>query len=273
MAGVVETVPSFRSLLVYYDPGADRLRRAVRARSARWPSRRATAVLPPPRRVELPCCYDDRSSASTSRRRRERLGLAPDELVRLHAGAEYLVYFIGFTPGLPYMTGMPERIRLPRLETPRMKVPAGQRRASAASSAASTRSRAPAATGCSAARPLRLYDPEAAEPTLLRPGDRVRFRPIDRAEFDAIAARVAARDLPAGRSHDPHRSTPARRRRSRTSAAPASSATASRRRGRSTVRAFVHRQPPRRQRRRRRRARVHADRPALRGRGRRARSR
>jgi hypothetical protein len=41
--------------------------------------------------------------------------------------------------------------------------------------------------------PVRLYDPEAAEPTLLRPGDRVRMRPIDRAEYEAIAARVAAR--------------------------------------------------------------------------------
>ena len=74
--------------------------------------------------VELPCCYDPELGLDLVAAA-ERLGLPTDELVRLHAGAEYLVYFIGFTPGLPYMAGVPERILLPRLETPRVKVPPG----------------------------------------------------------------------------------------------------------------------------------------------------
>jgi inhibitor of KinA len=188
--GIVETVPSFRSLLVYYDPGQtgyDTLCGALGELAAQT----ATATLPPARLVELPCCYDpafglDLVAAA------ERLGLTSDELVRLHAGAEYVVYFVGFTPGLPYMAGVPERIRLPRLETPRVKVPAGSAGLGGAQYCIYS-VESPGGYWLLGRTPVRLYDPEAAEPTLLRAGDRVRMRPIDRAEYDAIAARVAAR--------------------------------------------------------------------------------
>src|SRR5439155_126601 len=110
LTGVVETVPTFSSLLVYYDPRAVGYE-ALCASIAELVPQATTGVLPPARTVELPCCYDaelgfDLEAAAG------RLALAVDELVRLHASAEYLVYFIGFTPGLPYMTGMPERINI-----------------------------------------------------------------------------------------------------------------------------------------------------------------
>jgi inhibitor of KinA len=190
LPGVVETVPSFRSLLVYYDPdqtGFD----ALCVSLGELAEQATTAVLPPARLVELPCCYEPEFGLDLAAAA-ERLGLATEELVRLHAGAEYLVYFVGFTPGLPYMAGVPERIRLPRLETPRVKVPAG----SAGLGGAQYCIYSVESPGCYwllGRTPVRLYDPEAAEPTLLRPGDRVRMRPIDRAEYEAIAARVAAR--------------------------------------------------------------------------------
>jgi KipI family sensor histidine kinase inhibitor len=187
---VVETVPTFRSLLVYYDPrvvGYDALCAAIDALAAGA----GTAVLPPSRTVELPCCYEpalglDVEAAAA------RLGLGVDEVVRLHAGGEYLVYFIGFTPGLPYMTGMPERIHLPRLETPRTKVPPGSVGIGGIQCCIYS-VESPGGYWILGKTPLRLYDPGAPEPILLRPGDRVRFRPIDRAEFDAIESAVAAR--------------------------------------------------------------------------------
>jgi KipI family sensor histidine kinase inhibitor len=122
--GVVETVPSFRSLLVYYDPlvvGYEGLCETL----AELAAQAEHASLPPSRLVELPCCYEDPALGIDLAAAAERLGLPADELARLHADARYLVYFIGFTPGLPYLAGMPERIVLPRLETPRTKVPAG----------------------------------------------------------------------------------------------------------------------------------------------------
>jgi KipI family sensor histidine kinase inhibitor len=190
LTGVVEMVPSFRSLLVYYDPrqtGFDTLC----ARLGELAEQATTAVLPPARLVELPCCYDPEFGLDLVAAA-ERLGLAIDELVRLHAGAEYLVYFVGFTPGLPYMAGVPERIRLPRLQTPRVKVPAGSVGLGGAQYCIYS-VESPGGYWLLGRTPVRLYDPEAAEPTLLQPGDRVRMRPIDRAEYDAIAARVAAR--------------------------------------------------------------------------------
>jgi len=188
LAGVVETVPSFRALLVYYDPRAVGYE-TLCDRLAELAEQATTAVLPPPRTVELPCCYEpefglDRDAAA------ERLRVSPDELVRLHAGAEYLVYFIGFTPGLPYMT-VPERIRLPRLETPRVNVPPGSVGIGGLQCCIYS-VESPGGYWLLGRTPLRLYDAGAAEPTLLRPGDRVRFRPIDRAEYDAIAAAVGA---------------------------------------------------------------------------------
>ena len=105
LPGILETVPTFRSLLVYYDPFVVGYEELVASLTALIPEARAE-VLPPARTVEIPCCYGgdlgfelDAAAA--------RLGLSPDEVARLHSGADYYVYFVGFTPGLPYMTGMP----------------------------------------------------------------------------------------------------------------------------------------------------------------------
>jgi inhibitor of KinA len=189
LPGVLETVPSYSALLVYYDPlviGYEALCAAL----AELGSQAEHTALPPSRLVELPCCYDpelglDLEAAAA------RLGLDAGELVRLHAGAEYLVYFIGFTPGLPYLAGMPERIHLPRLETPRTRVPAGSVGIGGIQCCVYS-VESPGGYWLLGRTPLRLYDPGAPEPILLRPGDRVRFRPIWREEFGAIAAAVEA---------------------------------------------------------------------------------
>jgi inhibitor of KinA len=189
VAGVVETVPSYRALLVYYDPavvGHD----ALCAQLALLAEQATITTMPPAREVVLPCCYEgelapDLTAASG------RLGLSVAELVRRHAGAEYLVYFIGFTPGLPYMTGAPPELTIARLDTPRVKVPAGSVAIGGIQCCVYS-VESPGGFWLLGRTPVRLYDPDAAEPILLRPGDRVRFRPIERREYDDIAARVAA---------------------------------------------------------------------------------
>ena len=100
VAGVVETVPAFRSVLVYYDPRAigyaplcDSIAEVV--------PHAASSVLPDSRLVELPCCYDDPELGFDLKAAAERLGLTSAEVIALHASAEYLVYFIGFAPGQP----------------------------------------------------------------------------------------------------------------------------------------------------------------------------
>ncbi len=188
--GVVETVPTYRALLVYYDPSIVGYE-ALCAQLSTLAEQATTTAMPPAREVELPCCYEGELGPDLDAAAR-RLELPVDELVRLHAGAEYLVYFIGFTPGLPYMTGMPERIHIPRLETPRTKTPPGS--VSIGGTQCCVYSvESPGGFWVLGRTPVRLYDPDAAEPVLLRPGDRVRFNRIDRAEYDRILARVEAR--------------------------------------------------------------------------------
>jgi inhibitor of KinA len=141
--------------------------------------------------VELPTCYDEELGLDLAAAA-ARLGASIADVVRLHSGVSYLVYFIGFTPGLPYMADMPERLHLPRLETPRTRVPAGSVGIGGIQCCIYS-VESPGGYWILGRTPLRLYDPDAPEPILLRPGDRVTFRPIDRAEFDAIAAAVAQR--------------------------------------------------------------------------------
>jgi KipI family sensor histidine kinase inhibitor len=190
LPGVVETVPTFRSLLVYYDPvrvGYEALCTSLGALAAQA----GTAVLPPARTVEIPCCYGGELGPDLVAAA-DRLAMTAEELIRAHAGVEYLVYFVGFTPGLPYMAGVPEHIQLPRLATPRVKVPPGSVGLGGAQFCIYS-VESPGGYWLLGRTPLRLYDPQAEEPTLLRAGDRVRMRPIGREEYDALAARVAER--------------------------------------------------------------------------------
>ena len=188
LPGVLETVPTFRSLLVYYDPfviGCDEL---VASLTALIPEARAE-VLPPARTVEIPCCYGgdfgfELAAAAA------RLGLTPEEMAGLHSGADYYVYFVGFTPGLPYMTGMPERLTIPRLETPRTRTPAGSV-GIGGKQCSIYPVESPGGFWVLGRTPIRLYDPASPDPILLRAGDHVRFRRITREEFDTIAAAVS----------------------------------------------------------------------------------
>jgi len=100
------------------------------------------------------------------------------------------VHFIGFTPGLPYMGGLPERLAIPRLDQPRTATPPGSIGIGGGQCCIYS-VESPGGFWILARTPLRLYDPAATEPVLLRPGDRVRLRMIQRAEYEALAAAVA----------------------------------------------------------------------------------
>jgi KipI family sensor histidine kinase inhibitor len=186
--GVVETVPSYRALLVYYDPFAIGYADLIATLARVIPESRHV-VLPPSRLVELPACYGGELGFELGGAAR-MLGMSPVELGRVHASGEYLVYFLGFTPGLPYMSGMPGGLTIPRLEEPRTRTPPGSIGIGGAQCCVYSVD-SPGGFWVIARTPIKLYDPGAADPVLLRPGDRVRFRPIDRAEFDTITDAIA----------------------------------------------------------------------------------
>jgi KipI family sensor histidine kinase inhibitor len=142
--------------------------------------------------VEMPVCYDAEFGLDLEWLARE-IGRSVDEVIALHAGATYHVHFLGFLPGFGYMGGVPEVLRVPRHSSPRTRVPAGSV-AIAGAQAGIYPSDTPGGWRIVGRTPRAVFDPSRDVPSLLQPGDEVRFVPIDRARFDELAATERPRD-------------------------------------------------------------------------------
>jgi KipI family sensor histidine kinase inhibitor len=187
IAGLVETVPTFRSLLVHYDPLLTDSS-AVRAAIERLLHYEHDA----PRHARLwriPACYTA-PHAPDLEEIAQRTGLAAAEVVRLHSERRYHVYMVGFSPGYPYMGDVAEQLALPRRTDPRVRVPRGSI-AIAAGMTAIYPVESPGGWHLIGATPLRLFDPAWPQPALLAAGDEVLFEPIDNAAFEEIRTAVA----------------------------------------------------------------------------------
>ena len=103
-------------------------------------------------------------------------GLTEQQVVELHASVEYVVWFLGFQPGFPYLGGLPERLAMPRHAEPRLRVPAGSVGIGGAQTGVYPLA-TPGGWQLLGRTPLALFDPMRQEPVLLRAGDRVRFVP------------------------------------------------------------------------------------------------
>ena len=192
LPGLIETMPTFRSLTVFFDP-----LRTGRAEliEALQPLFTAAEHAPPVdgRHWRLPVCYEGEAGpdlAATA----AAAGLSPDEVVALHSGTEFRVYMLGFMPGFPFMGDLPERLRLPRRTEPRVRVPAGSV-AIAGGLTAIYPWESPGGWHLLGRCPVRLFDAAAESPSLLAVGDRVRFEPVPMAEFRRLEAAVQAREI------------------------------------------------------------------------------
>jgi inhibitor of KinA len=181
-AGVVETVPTFRSLMVYYDPlstsRAD-LEEVITGLLDRDEGGQAASRL-----WRIPVCYEGEFAPDLAEVAR-LTGLAPDNVVASHSGARYHVYMLGFLPGFPYLGDLLAALALPRRADPRVRVPAGSI-AIATTLTAIYPYQSPGGWHLIGATPIRLFDPARTPPALLMPGDAVQFQPIDPAAFAAI---------------------------------------------------------------------------------------
>lgn len=172
LAGVIECVPAYAAVLVQYDP-----LRLDYAEVLAWAQ--AQAALPldaaqlTPRRVEIPVHYGGADGPDLLDVA-EAHHLTPEEVVRIHTSADYPVYMLGFTPGFPYLGGMDAAIATPRLETPRARVAAGSV-GIAGGQTGIYPLESPGGWRIIGRTPLALFDPLRDPPTLLAPGDWVRF--------------------------------------------------------------------------------------------------
>jgi inhibitor of KinA len=182
--GVVDIVPAFATVTVFYEPaqvgGFAPLCAALEARAARAEAGRPAGEA---RIVEIPICYGGEFGPDLGDVA-ARSGLNAEQAIALHAGANYLVHAIGFTPGFGYLGGLPEKLRTPRRATPRTHVPAGTLGIGGALTGVYPLI-TPGGWNLIGRTPLKIFDAARAEPALLCAGDRVRFRAITSEEFAA----------------------------------------------------------------------------------------
>lgn len=214
LPGMIEAVPAYTALTVFYDPPAVKAYAAAAAgigvgagRGAGANRRTAAETIGEllleaaaasmergmsnadamPREVEIPVRYGgafgpDLADVAAY------CGMSAEAVVRLHTEATYTVDMIGFVPGFPYLSGLPPTLAAPRRGTPRAAVPAG-----AVGIGGTQTGVYPLATPGGwqliGRTPLRLFRPEHKQPSLLAPGDRVRFAAIGEAAFAALARR------------------------------------------------------------------------------------
>ena len=189
--GIVDLAPTLRSLLVHYDPLA--ISQAALAEIvAPLAARAARAGAPPDRgrRWRLPACYEGACAPDLPGVARAA-GMAEAEVARLHAATEMEVLAMGFLPGFPYLGLLPEAFDLPRLAEPRVRVPPGSISVAARQTTVYTVP-SPGGWRLIGRTPADLYDPDRADPILLRPGDRVRFEPVPAARYAEVRAAFRA---------------------------------------------------------------------------------
>lgn len=188
--GIVETAPSFRSLLVEFDPlrtDGVAVTGALRTLLSDLQSVEAAG-----RRWVVPVCYEG-DLAPDLGAVADRVGLEPVRVVDLHTGAEHRVHMIGFLPGCPYLGGLPPEIDLPRRADPRLRVPKGAV-AIAVGLTVIYPTESPGGWNLIGRTPAEMFAIGANPPALLAPGDRVRFDPVGRAAFDDMERAAAAGD-------------------------------------------------------------------------------
>jgi KipI family sensor histidine kinase inhibitor len=187
-AGIAETVPTYRSLMIHYDPLV--LDRRTLAGHVLGLTVRNTARVASRTRWVLPCCYEapyGEDLAAVA----DLIGRPPEQVRDLHTGGTYRVYMYGFAPGFAYLGGLPEPLAVKRRPSPRPPHPTNAVMIGGGLAAVAT---VPMPTGwyVLGATPSKLYAPERGESFFVSPGDEIRFEAIDPATFASLGAREAA---------------------------------------------------------------------------------
>jgi inhibitor of KinA len=188
-AGITDVVPAYNSVTAFYDPAkfhdspGDAYGAVCRFIESCAAGVAGAAPGPPPRLVEIPVCYGGEFGPDLGAVA-QHCGLGADEVVGLHSGADYLVHAIGFTPGFPYLGGLPEALRTPRRDTPRGHVPAGSVAIGGQQTGVYPVD-SPGGWQIIGRTPTALFRPRMNPAALLRLGDRVRFKVIAESELES----------------------------------------------------------------------------------------
>ena len=181
--GMIEYVPAYATVTIYYDPMQQSFAGAKVELQTTLLNLRDES-LKDQRTVEIPVCYGGDYGPDLEFVAQHN-SLTEEKVVAIHSAADYLVYMIGFAPGFPYLGGMSEQIAAPRRESPRLQIPAGSVGIAGAQTGVYP-IETPGGWQLIGRTPLELFRPTEDPPTRLRAGDIVRFRPITSEEFDRL---------------------------------------------------------------------------------------
>ena len=187
-AGMVEVVPAFTTVAVYYDPLCTSEAELTSHINGLESLLDSTAE-PPPRIVEIPVCYGG-EFGSDLEFVAKHARISTSEVIEVHSAADYLVHMIGFAPGFPYLGGMSSKISTPRRSSPRLKIPPGSV-GIARDQTGIYPLETPGGWQLIGRTPLALFRPEQDPPTLLQAGDVVRFRSITPQQFRELQEQPA----------------------------------------------------------------------------------
>ncbi len=171
--GVIDLTPAYAALLCRFD-GSELVERQLREAIEAELEQRAGAPDSTKRKIELPVSYGGEHGPDLAELAAEH-NLTQEEVITLHTGAKYHVYFLGFMPGFAYLGGLPERLAAPRLATPRLRVPAGSVGIAGLQTGVYPLA-SPGGWRIIGRTPVQMWDAGRESPSLLLPGDEVRFR-------------------------------------------------------------------------------------------------
>ncbi len=175
--GVIEAVPGYGSLLVVYDPlttSFEELKNEVESLDIETVKRE-------PKLFNVPVVYGGEYGPDL-KMVAEKTGLSEEEVVEIHTSRTYTCYMLGFTPGFVYLGDVDDRIAVPRLPTPRVRIPAGSV-GIAGKQTGWYGVESPGGWVLIGRTPMKTFDPHKDPPTFIRPGDRVRFYRITEEEY------------------------------------------------------------------------------------------
>ena len=187
--GIVDMIPAYASLLVQYNPLVIRYEEIYKRVSAIV--KMDTKVESMEKKVwEIPVLYGGELGPDFFHVA-EHAGISGEELIRLHSEKDYLVYMLGFLPGFTYLGGLEEKLHTPRLENPRVKIPAGSVGIGGSQTGVYPVG-SPGGWKLIGRTPVKMYDPEKQDPILVQAGEYIHFYPITDAEYARISEAVAS---------------------------------------------------------------------------------
>nr|WP_321443693.1 allophanate hydrolase subunit 1 [uncultured Cohaesibacter sp.] len=188
LVGVVETVPTYRSLLVHYDPmltSQSKLIAALKPMIAQLDGGRNDKA----RLFTLPLCWEG-DLAPDLAHVADFAKMSPEEVISVLTETEHFIYMLGFAPGMPYMGDLPQALNIPRKTVPVKRVEKGSVMVATGLTVIYPAAN-PTGWHVVGRCPVPIFDLGRADPVFLSPGDRVRFRVVDTADFARIESLVA----------------------------------------------------------------------------------